>query len=176
MKALLSFIFLITSIFTVTAQQYKPVDSKSEVKFTIKNFGINTNGSLAGLKGSIKFDEQNPGNTVFNVSVDVNTINTGVDNRDSHLKKEEYFNVEKYPAISFTSTSVAGTQGKYTVNGNLSIKGITKPVSFPFTAEKKDNGFIFSGEFSIDRKEFGVGGNSAVLGNSVNVSLKVFAD
>jgi len=175
MKAFLCFIFLFTGSLTVKAQQYKPVDDKSEVKFTIKNFGINTNGSLAGLKGTIKLDPQNPGASSFEVSVDVVTINTGVDARDSHLKKEEYFNAEKYPTINFVSTNISGNQNQYKVTGNLTIKGVTKTVSFPFTVEKQDNGLIMKGEFSIERKDFGVGGSSAVLGNSVNVNLKVYA-
>ena len=175
MKALICFIILLPGLFAVNGQQYKPVDDKSEVKFIIKNFGINTNGSLAGLKGTIKFDPQNLSSSSFNVSVDVNTVNTDVDSRDSHLKKEEYFNVEKYPAISFTSTNMSMEQGKYKVTGNLTIKGVTKTISFPFTVEKQDNGLIMNGEFSIDRKDFGVGGSSAVLSNTVNVDLKVYA-
>jgi polyisoprenoid-binding protein YceI len=175
MKALLSLIFLFAGLFTVKAQQYKPVDDRSEVKFTIKNFGINTPGSLKGLKGSVKFNPADLVSSSFNVSVDVNTINTGVDARDSHIKKEEYFNAEKFPVISFNSTKITKEQDGYTVTGSLTIKGVTKPISFPFTVQSQDNGLIFSGSFTIDRKDFGVGGSSAVLGNSVEVSLKVFS-
>ncbi len=175
MKALLSLTFLLAGLFAVKAQQYKPVDDKSEVKFTIKNFGINTPGSLNGLKGTIKFNPSDLVSSSFNVSVDVNTINTGVDARDSHIKKEEYFNADKFPLISFTSGKITKEQDGYTVTGNLSIKSVTRPVSFPFTVQTQDNGLIFSGSFTIDRKDFGVGGSSAVLGNSVDVSLKVFS-
>jgi polyisoprenoid-binding protein YceI len=175
MKALLSLTFLFAGLFTVKAQQYKPLDDKSEVNFTIKNFGFSTPGSLKGLKGSIKFNSSDLVSSSFNVSVDVNTVNTGVDARDSHIKKEEYFNAEKFPVISFNSTKITKEQNSYTVTGNLTIKGVTRPVSFPFTVQNQDNGLIFSGSFSINRKDFGVGGSSAVLGNSVDVSLKVFA-
>jgi len=174
MKVFLSLLFLIR-ILSINAQQYKPVDEKSEVKFSIKNFGLNTEGSLTGLKGTIKFDPANVAASSFNVSVDVNTINTGIDSRDSHIKKEDYFDAAKFSTISFVSTNITANQNQYTVTGNLTIKGITKPVSFPFTVQTENNDVMFNGNFSINRKDFGVGGSSAVLSNTVNITLKVFA-
>jgi polyisoprenoid-binding protein YceI len=175
MKATLFFVFLLASIFTGKAQQYKPVDDKSEIKFTIKNFGLNTDGSLKGLKGTIKFDPQNLPASVFNVSVDANTVNTGIDSRDNHLRKEDYFDVTQYPTISFVSTAITKTSSGYSVSGNLTIKGVERTVSFPFTVENNGDALVFSGNFSINRQDFNVGGSSAVLSNTVNVSLKVFA-
>jgi len=175
MKLVLGFMFLIACLVSVKAQQYRPVDEKSKISFTIKNFGFNTPGTLTGLKGTIKFNPSDLPSSSFNVSVNVNTINTGIDARDSHLKKEEYFDAEKFPTINFVSTNITKDQNGYVVSGNLTIKGVTKPVSFPFTIENQGNGMLFDGSFSINRKDFGVGGSSAVLSNTVNVTLKVFA-
>jgi polyisoprenoid-binding protein YceI len=175
MKAILTAVFLLTGLFTIRAQQYQLLDSKSEVNFTIKNFGLNTNGSFSGLKGTIKFDAQNLNASAFNVSVDANTINTGIESRDSHLKKEEYFDAEKYPTINFVSTSITRNSNGYTVSGHIIIKGVDKIISFPFTVEDDRDGLVFSGSFTLDRKDFNVGGSSAVLSNTVNVNLKVFA-
>ena len=175
MKAILSLVFFITSVLSVCAQQYTPVNNKSEVKFTVKNFGINTPGTLRGLTGTIQFNPSDLSNASFNVSVDVNTINTGIDMRDSHLKREEYFYTEKYPSISFTSTAVKSNNDGYIVTGDLTIKGISKNISFPFTAVTQNGGMLFTGNFSIDRKDFDIGGGSAVLSNNVDISLKVFA-
>ena len=83
MKAVLSFLLIISVLFTTHAQQYQPVDDKSEINFAIKNFGINTNGEFKGLKGIIKWDASNPSASVFNVTVDANTINTDIDMRKS---------------------------------------------------------------------------------------------
>lgn len=174
MKALFTAIVLI-SFFSLNAQQYKPVDEQSEVKFTIKNFGINTNGTLKGLKGSIKFDPASLSASSFNVTVDVNTINTGVDGRDNHLRKEEYFDAAKYPLIRFVSTSIEKSGNSYIAKGNLTIKAVTQSISIPFTASQTAGKIIFSGVFNIDRKDFGVGGSSAVMGSNVEVSLKVSA-
>lgn len=175
MKVLFTLIVLITAVFNIQAQQYKPVAEKSNITFTIKNFGINTSGSTTGLKGTIKFDANNVAASSFNVSVEANTINTNNNMRDDHLKKEDYFNVAKYPAISFVSTGITGSKDQYTVTGNLTIKGVSKSVSFPFTTKNDANGLTFSGSFEINRKDFGVGGSSAVLGNSVTIDLKVVA-
>ena len=95
--------------------------------------------------------------------------------RDNHLKKEEYFNAEKYPNISFVSTGIKPDNNGYTISGSLTIKGISKNISFPFTAVAQNGGMLFTGNFSINRKDFNVGEGSAVLSNNVDVSLKVFA-
>ena len=73
------------------AQQYTPADAGSSVKFVIKNFGLNVDGSFMGLQGKITFNRDNLAASVFNVSVDAATVNTGNGKRDTHLKKEEYF-------------------------------------------------------------------------------------
>src|SRR4051812_30684356 len=71
----------------------------SQVKFVIKNMGLNVDGTFGGLKGTIFFDEQNLKNSNVEVSVDVNTINTGIKKRDKDLMDEKYFNEEKYKHI-----------------------------------------------------------------------------
>ncbi|HEY6977477.1 MAG TPA: YceI family protein [Chitinophagaceae bacterium] len=147
----------------------KPVDGDGSVTFVIKNFGVNTKGEFKGLKGIIKWDAANPENSSFNVSVDVNTINTGIDMRDNDLKKESYFNAEKYPTISFVSTAVSAGN----VTGNITIKGVTSEISIPFTATPDGNGYLFEGKFLLNRKDFGVGGGSFVLSDHVDVTLKV---
>ena len=95
--------------------------------------------------------------------------------RDNHLKKDEYFNTAKYPTLNFTSTKITSDGSGYIVAGLLTIKGTTKEISFPFTATRQDNGFVFTGNFSINRRDFDVGGGSAVMGSNVDVSLKVVA-
>src|SRR5437868_7981087 len=109
------------ALFSFSLSEFKPIDKTDSVTFDIKNFGVSTKGEFKGLKGSIKWDAENPANSSFNVNVDVNTINTGIDIRDNDLKNETYFNAEKYPTINFVSTAVnAGN-----VTGNLTIKGVT---------------------------------------------------
>ncbi len=170
-KIFLSLIFFAT-LTSFALVNLKPADSDEAVIFTIKNFGINTKGELKGLKGTIKWDAAKISNSSFNVSADVNTINTGIDMRDNDLKKETYFDAKKYPAINFVSTSVAADA----VTGNLTIKGVTRSIFIYYTVKPSGNGYLFEGEFSINRRDFGVGGGGMVLGENVNVKLKVQAN
>lgn len=170
---LASAIFIAASAFAVLP--LKPVDAGNSVTFVIKNLGLNTRGEFSGLKGSIEWNEDSPETSKFNVTVAANTINTGIDMRDEHLKKEEYFDAGKYPDIRLASNAVLKSDDGYVMNGTIIIKGITKNVSFPFTAVKKPEGYTFSGKFTINRRDFGVGGNSVTMGDNVEITLNVTA-
>ncbi|HZE82848.1 MAG TPA: YceI family protein [Puia sp.] len=158
------------------AQQYAPTDQGSSVTFKIKNFGFNVDGSFTGLKGKIGFDPEHLGAASFDVTVDADKINTGNGSRDEHLRKESYFDVQNYPVIRFVSTGVtaSGKKGSFIISGKLTIKGHTKDITFPFIATPMGNDYIFSGGFTIDRKDFGVGGSSTIS-NSLNLALTVLA-
>ena len=162
--------------FTTSGQQYSVTDQGSTVKFRIKNFGLNSEGSFSGLKGHIGFDPGNLSGAAFEVSIDAASVNTDNETRDKHLRKEEYFDVQNHPRISFVSTSVktAGKDGAYTMTGRLTIKETTKDISFPFTASRKGDDYLFTGEFKIDRKDYKVGGSST-LSNGLTVILSVLA-
>ncbi len=165
--------FVIASAFAVL--QLKPVDSENAVTFVIKNLGINTKGELSGLKGTIEWNEESPTDSKLAITVAVSTINTGIDTRDSHLKREEYFDVEHYPEIKMVSNSIAKNGDGFTMNATLTIKDVSKTISIPFTATKKTDGYLFNGKFNINRRDFGVGGNSVVMSDNVEVTLNVTA-
>ena len=162
-------------LITVQTAQYKPVDQGSEIKFTVTNFGFDVSGTFTGLQGSIVVDRADPANDNFDVSIDANAVNTDNHMRDNHLRDEGYFDVKNYPRIRLVSTRVAPTNksGVYQFTGQLTIKGKTRPVSFPFTiAPAENDGLLFTGTFSINRKDFGIGGTSTI-GNELRVELKV---
>ena len=177
MKRLIVGFALISFSFKLFAQVYTPIDNGSKVHFVINNFGIATGGNFTGLSGSIKFDPSNPAASDFDVSVDANTVDTDIEARDNHLRKAEYFDVKTYPKISFKSTKITKTNkdGYFYVFGNVTIKGVTKEVKFPFTATAKDGGYLFDGSFQLNRRDFGVGRNSLSLSDNLTVSLAVFA-
>ncbi|MDB5223108.1 MAG: YceI family protein, partial [Chitinophagaceae bacterium] len=161
------------------SQKYKPADAGSKVHFTIKNFGINTGGDFSGLSGNINFVPANIITSSFNVSVSANTVDTDNGMRDKELNGKTYFDAEKYPEITITSTKVNRTNKSaaswYYFSGTLTMHGVTKPIEFPFTAIKKGDDYLFAGSFTINRLDFGVGKNSSVMSNSVKVSLSVLA-
>jgi polyisoprenoid-binding protein YceI len=159
------------------AQTYTATDEGNKVHFTIKNFGIKTGGDFTGLKGTIVFYPKALTSSSINVSVDANTVNTDNSGRDKHLRKEEYFNVEKFPLLTFVSTKITESSmaGRFFVVGNLTIKGVTKSVQFGFNATPSATGYFFVGDFEINRRDFGVGGSSSVMADKLKVTLKVVA-
>lgn len=174
--------FVILSVLTLfitinlCAQSLAPVDSASEITFKIKNLGFNTTGSFSGLAGTITFLPDNPDGCNFDVHIDAKTVNTGVELRDDHLRSANYFDAENYPQIRFVSVKVSSTKknGTLFVSGKLTMKGITKDISFPFTAQPVQDGYLFNGGFKLNRRDFKVGGGSTVSDN-LTVSLKVVA-
>jgi polyisoprenoid-binding protein YceI len=128
---MIRFLLLLTGIMiglTSLSQALRPVDDQSSVKFKIKNFGFNVNGSFTGLQGTINFNPDNPGLSNMDVTVDPKTVNTGIDLRDSHLRKPEYFDVKKYPGIRFVSTKItpSSKSGTLFMFGKLTIKNVTR--------------------------------------------------
>ncbi|MEO6630182.1 MAG: YceI family protein [Mucilaginibacter sp.] len=169
------FLFLLIFAATkVASAQYKPVDKESSLKFTIGNFGFDVHGSFTGFQGSIAFDPQNLAAGSFDITIDASTINTDNSLRDKHLKEDGYFDVANNPRIHFLSTKITGKGSAFTMYGQLTIKGKSKDISFPFTAAPADDGYLFKGSFKINRKDFGVGGTSTIS-NELEVVLNVHA-
>ena len=174
-------IALLTGLATcisLSAQLYKPVEEKSTVKFKIKNFGFNTvTGSFKGIQGTIRFLPENLAASAMDVTVDAKTVNTGINLRDNHLRKEEYFDVKKHPLIRFVSVRITPSSktGTLFMFGKLTIKNVTREISFPFSVVPRDGGsYEFTGEFKINRIDFAVGESSSVSDN-LTVILKVVA-
>ena len=178
MKTSYLFILLLCVNLFCLAQSYIPNDAKSKTHFTIKNFGIKTGGIFSGIKGSIDFNPKDLSNSQMNVSVNAGSINTDNNARDKHLRKSEYFNVEKYPLITFKSSKITESSiaGFFFVVGTITIKGITKILQFGFTAVPFRDGYTFNGEFDINRLDFGVGSSSISLSDNLKVTLNIVAN
>jgi len=171
--------FLILLSINAHSQNYTPLDAGSKVHFIIKNFGINTGGDFSGLKGQIVFSPEKVADSKFDVTVSAATIDTDNEMRDKNLASDEYFDAAKFPVIKMVSTKISKTNkttdGFYFFTGDLTIKGVTKSISFPFQVKKTSDGYLFTGSFDIDRTDFGVGEKNIVLSNKVSVSLSVTA-
>lgn len=176
---ILLFSLLVLCGTSLQAQQYTATDDGATIKFTIINhlvFTSTVNGYFKGLKGNIRFDPHDPKSAMIDASVAVNTISTGIGKRDRDLLEEKYFNAAKYPVMRLLSSTVAATDkpNTYQLTGALTIKGVTKTISFPFTAVVSGNGVQLNGQFTINRKDFGVGPDNAI-DDKLTVALKVLA-
>jgi len=182
MKYIKTLLFSITicAALAAQAQQYRPTDKGSEVSFSIVNHLLGSStvtGHFEGLTGAITFDPNNLATASFNVSVDINTISTGIGMRDKDLKKEKFFNYDKYKDITIKSTSVTKgtTPNVYILHGQLTIKGTTHAISLPFSATPSSGGIMFRGAFKINRKDYKVGENENKISDELTVSLSVNA-
>lgn len=146
----------------------------SSVTFKIKNAGIGVEGNFKGFKGTVNFDPESLSSSKFDVSVDAKTIDTDNGTRDNHLREDEYFGVEKHPKITMKSSKIEKvSEGKYKATFNLTLKGKTKAVSFPFSYSKTSTGYKLNGSFEIDRRDYEIGGSSWILSDEVKVFVNL---
>lgn len=174
MKQILAILFLSPIFWQPCAAQTPQKITSSAVTFRIKNLGIGTEGKFGGFKANISFDQNNLDKSSIEASVDARTLDSDNSMRDNHLKKEEYFDVEKYPEITLKSVSFDHQKNEnYTGLFNVTIKGKTKRIKVPFTYTESGNSSSFKGNFTIGRSDFGIGGKSMVLANDALVSVVV---
>jgi polyisoprenoid-binding protein YceI len=160
----------------------------SGAEFKVKHMMIsNVKGSFSGLSGTLTEHTVDSTLSGIEASVDVSTVSTGDLQRDGHLKSADFFDVEKFPTMTFKSTQVERKSGdEYAVTGDLTLHGVTKPVTFAVegpSAPGKDpwgNTRIgLSATAKINRKDFGLSWNSALetggllVGEDVHIALEV---
>ena len=160
----------------------------TEVGFKVKHLLVsNVRGRFAKFDGKIELNEKDVTKSVVDVTIDVNSINTGNEKRDGHLKSPDFFDAAKHPSMTFKSTKVEDAGGgKLKVTGDLTIRGTTKKVVLDVegpTAEVKDpwgnKKRGVSASAKISRKAFGLRWNKlteaggAVVGDEVTILLEV---
>lgn len=162
----------------------------SEADFAIKHMSISTvHGTFRGISGTIKFDPSDVTKSSVEATVDVSSVDTGVAARDTHLKSPDFFDVAKFPTMTFKSTSVTKDGDGYDVNGKLTLHGVTKQVVLKLDEPGKEEPGMdgksvhrgFEATTTIDRKDFGLTWNGAlksgdsVLGDDVKIVLDIEA-
>lgn len=177
LKRLLTLVLIFCVINGGLAQKYIPMSSESRLEFKVKNFGINVGGSFGEIEGSIIFSPDQLQNAVFDVKIKTESLNTGINQRDNHVRSDDFLDVVKFPYMYFVSTRVTrSTNSAYLyVFGKLTIKDVTKEISFPFKATPQNGDIILEGEFSLNRRDYHVGKGSLTMGDMVKVNLRVKA-
>lgn len=182
----LSFIFIFAILLAVSAaaqvETWNIDPFHSSAQFAVRHNGISTvRGAFAKLSGTVQYDPSDPTKTVIDVTIDANSVDTRVDPRDKDLRSPNFFDVEKFPSITFKSTRVeAQGAGKLKVTGDLSIHGVTKPVVLvvdgPNGPNKDPRGNMHMGASAttaISRKDFGVNGAPGGVGDDVQITIDV---
>ncbi len=143
----------------------------SSIDFKIKNLGITVEGHFKIFTITAKFN--NAGTLeALTGKIKANSIDTGIDSRDKHLLKEDYFDANKFEFITLESTSVFKVyDSEYIVKANLSIKGITKKTSIVVKVKRLQNNYKIISNFEINRRDFNVGGSSFIMSKTVKLSV-----
>ena len=163
----------------------------SVAAFSVRHMMIaNVRGQFNKIAGSIYFDPLNIDKSSVELTIEASGIFTGIQKRDDHLRSPDFFDVEKYPTISFTSNQINSVNGNNAkASGNLTIRGITRQIIVPveFSGPVKDPfgdglsmGFAVSA--TINREDYGImwnqpmGGNDIMVGRDVHLFIDVEAD
>lgn len=170
----------------ISAWNIDPAHSAAE--FKVRHMMISyVKGKFTGLSGVLKLDETDYAHSTVEVSIPAASVQTVDKTLDAHLKNEDFFDVEKYPALTFKSTNIRSTGGHdYAVSGDLTIRGVTRPVTLTandVSEPSKDpwgNVRIgLSGSIKINRKDFGLVWNAplelggVLVGDEVTITLDV---
>jgi len=145
-----------------------------KITFKIKNAGLTVDGSFSDVNAEIDFDPKNLEKSVLRGSIGVASIKTGIDMRDRDLQARKYFDAKKYPRIMMVAKSIKSLgKDRFTGTFDLTIRDVTKEIEVPFTYNRKENNAVFNGEFSVNRRDFGVGSNSIILSDNVRIFIEV---
>ena len=162
-------LILAGSAFTFLAAPGWQIAEGYSISFSSDDAG----GIFKDFKGSILFDEQNPGAGKFDVAIDVASINTGNGLQNKHAKSDEWFDAAKYPQIHFASKSVVRAGSSYQLTGDLDMHGVKKAISIPFTFKKTATGGTFAGSFTVNRNDFNIGKPGGDVGEQIKVDISV---
>lgn len=170
-------IYPIAAVLIFTSSAFISMNSTSDYKFkegfTIAFKSKDPSGEFKKASGNITFDENNLGDSKFEITIDVSSITTGNAMQNKKAQIAEWFDSKKYPTIKFVSTKVEKSGDDYAVTGNLTIKGTTKTKKVPVKVTKSGNDLKFEGKFGVNRMDYGVGHTSDAVPEVMNINYSI---
>jgi polyisoprenoid-binding protein YceI len=183
MKSLKLSLIVILSSLGLTAyagDTYKVDPVHSSIIFSIKHLGVTDfYGDFKEISGTVSFDSADASKSSVELTLPVASLDTRNEKRDQHLKSPDFFNAAQFPTITFKSNKIEGTGDTYKISGDLTIHGVTKPITAEFKkgAENKgQKGEVRSGgetRFTIKRSDFDMKFMAGPLGDDVNIILSL---
>ncbi len=163
-------------------QSWKIDPNHTAAQFSVRHMGISTvRGAFTKVSGTAEYDPANPAKASVEVTIEAASVDTRVEMRDNDLRSANYFDVAKFPTITFKSTSVQSAgAGKLKIAGDLSIHGVTKSVvldvdgpSSPMTDPRGNTHVGASASTTIKRTDFGVGSSNPMVGDDIPITIDV---
>lgn len=173
---------------TTPVRTYQIDRAHSEATFQVRHLLTKVRGRFSDFRGTIQFDEAAPARSSVDFTIQAASIDTSEPDRDKHLRSADFFDVEKFPTLTFTSESVTphGSE-RFDVNGTLTIRGTAKNLTIPvaYLGAARDpwgnERAAFEAEVTINRRDFGLNWNAALetggflVGDEVRISLSMQA-
>ncbi len=180
--------FLIYFTANAGATEFKVDPAHSNVGFTIRHFVSKVSGSFKNFEANFRFDEKKPSDSSGKFIIQASSIDTGNEKRDNHLRSADFFEIQKFPILSFESKKMASAGvGKYKLAGDITMHGVTQPATFDveYLGAARDmegkTRLGFTATCKVNRKDFGISWNKAmdkggwVLGDEVELHLQIEA-
>lgn len=177
-----------TATTSSSARSFAIDKTHSEVTFQVRHLVTKVRGRFTDFSGTLRFDQARPDQSSLAFTINAASIDTGTPDRDAHLRSDDFFAAEKYPAITFASSRVTKKSNElFEVEGTLTIRGTAKLLTVPVTylgaaADPWGNARVgFEGEIAVNRKDFGLNWNAALeaggflVGDEVKISVSVQA-
>lgn len=186
MKKIIALVFAL-SFFTVTAAQAAPEKytydpAHTQIIFAVSHLGFSfSHGKFNKFSGGFTFDQEKPETSSAEITIETGSVDMDSADWETHLKSKDFFNVEKFPAITFKSGKIVKTGANTAdMTGDLTLLGVTKPVTLQVTFNKAGNhafnknyvaGFSLSG--SLKRSDFGMNSALPLVGDDVHLDIQV---
>ncbi len=184
LKRLLLLLCSALALFALSAaaqvQTWKIDPNHTAAQFSVRHMGISTvRGAFTKVSGSADYDPANPAKASVEVTIEAASVDTRVEMRDNDLRSPNYFDIAKFPTITFKSKSVqAAGEGKLKIIGDLTIHGVTKEVALdvdgpskPMTDPRGNTHIGASATTAIKRTDFGVGSSNPMIGDDISITI-----
>jgi polyisoprenoid-binding protein YceI len=189
-KSLIAFgvaLILTAPIAQAQATTWQLDPAHSNAQFSVRHLGIsNVQGEFTKVTGTVQLDDQDISKSSVNATIDINSLDTRVQHRDDDLKSDHFFDVAKFPTITFQSTKIVSTgEGTAKMTGNLTLHGVTKEVTFDVTGPTKVIQVMgtrrgASATTKINRQDFGIvymsnalPSGDEMIGDTVTITLDI---
>jgi polyisoprenoid-binding protein YceI len=177
---------LLTGVSALAQSSTWTIDpNHSQVNFSVKHLQVSTvRGSISGVTGNVIWDEKNPSKSSVEATINTTTVTTNNEKRDAHLKSPDFFNVEKFPTMTYKSTAVTSANGKLQVVGDLTLGGVTKSVTLDVDGPtppqkgmggKSVTGFSATGKLKRSDFNFGTKFGEPMLSDEVQFTIDIEA-
>ena len=145
----------------------------SEITFRATSRLMNADGHFSRFSGDVMVDPAVLTTGRITLTIDAASLDTGIEMRDNHLRSSDFFDVTRFPTVAFQSVRIEASGRRATVVGRLTLHGVTREIAVPIDVQITNTALVASGEFIVNRGEYGINYNSFVnpIGNEVRVAF-----